>query len=100
MYIVTTRESDKPNHRVTIKLKRSIKLKWPAIDNCTGKHNTHSKTLLRRDTIAQFPLLKPLCMLLKAILSESPASDYATEQPADLATNQPTINTQDDIWAC
>jgi len=39
-------------------------------------------------------------MLLKAILSESPASDYATEQPADLATNQPTINTQDDIWAC
>ncbi|KAL9555144.1 hypothetical protein PS6_003007 [Mucor atramentarius] len=29
MRIVTTRGGDKPNHWVTIKLKRSIKLKWP-----------------------------------------------------------------------
>ena len=32
MRIVTTHGSDKPNHRVTIKLKCSIKLKWLAID--------------------------------------------------------------------
>jgi len=32
MHIVTTRGGDKPNHRVTMKLKHSIKLKWPAID--------------------------------------------------------------------
>ncbi|KAI8643567.1 hypothetical protein BD408DRAFT_442431 [Parasitella parasitica] len=33
-------------------------------------------------------------------LSESPASDCATEQFVDLATDQPAINSQDDIWAC
>ncbi|KAG1060365.1 hypothetical protein G6F42_028001 [Rhizopus arrhizus] len=32
MHIVTTHGGDKPNHWVTMKLKRSIKLKWPAID--------------------------------------------------------------------
>lgn len=32
MHIVTTRGGDKPNHWVTMKLRRSIKLKWPAID--------------------------------------------------------------------
>ncbi|CAO3689705.1 unnamed protein product [Rhizopus stolonifer] len=33
-------------------------------------------------------------------LSESPASDCTTEQPAGLVTDQPIINSQDDIWAC
>ncbi|KAG1093002.1 hypothetical protein G6F42_019056 [Rhizopus arrhizus] len=37
MRIVTTRGGDKPNHRVTIKLKRSIKLKWPTIDKLYKK---------------------------------------------------------------
>ncbi|CAO0793254.1 unnamed protein product [Mucor circinelloides] len=37
MPIVTTRGGDKPNHRVTIKLKRSVKLKWPTIDKLYKK---------------------------------------------------------------
>ncbi|KAL7310655.1 hypothetical protein PS15m_010126 [Mucor circinelloides] len=37
MRIVTTRGGDKPNHWVTIKLKRSIKLKWPTIDKLYWK---------------------------------------------------------------
>ncbi|KAL7318191.1 hypothetical protein PS15m_004448 [Mucor circinelloides] len=37
MRIVTTRGGDKPNLRVTIKLKRSIKLKWPTIDKLYKK---------------------------------------------------------------
>jgi len=32
MHIVTTRGGDKHNHWATIKLKHSIKLKWPAVD--------------------------------------------------------------------
>ncbi|KAL9550882.1 hypothetical protein PS6_005297 [Mucor atramentarius] len=32
MHTVTTHGGDKHNHWATIKLKRSIKLKWPAID--------------------------------------------------------------------
>ncbi|KAL7336144.1 hypothetical protein PS15p_201510 [Mucor circinelloides] len=37
MHIVTTRGGDKPNHWVTIKLKHSIKLKWPTIDKLYWK---------------------------------------------------------------
>ncbi|EPB89102.1 hypothetical protein HMPREF1544_04094 [Mucor circinelloides 1006PhL] len=37
MRIVTTRGGDKSNHRVTIKLKRSIKLKGPTIDKLYRK---------------------------------------------------------------
>ena len=37
MHIVTTRGGDKPNHWVTMKLKRSIKLKWPTIDKLYRK---------------------------------------------------------------
>ncbi|KAG1070203.1 hypothetical protein G6F42_026164 [Rhizopus arrhizus] len=32
MHIAATRRGDKHNHWATMKLKRSIKLKWPAID--------------------------------------------------------------------
>ena len=37
MRIVTTRGGDKPNHWVTMKLKLSIKLKWPTIDGLYRK---------------------------------------------------------------
>ncbi|KAG1086196.1 hypothetical protein G6F42_021088 [Rhizopus arrhizus] len=37
MHIVTTRGGDKPNHRVTIKLKCSIKLKWPTANKLYRK---------------------------------------------------------------
>jgi len=37
MHIVTTRGGDKPKHWVTMKLKRSTKLKWPAIDKLCWK---------------------------------------------------------------
>ncbi|KAL7320926.1 hypothetical protein PS15m_000760 [Mucor circinelloides] len=37
MHIVTTRGGDKPNHWVTMKLKLSIKLKWPTIDGLYRK---------------------------------------------------------------
>ncbi|EPB88582.1 hypothetical protein HMPREF1544_04575 [Mucor circinelloides 1006PhL] len=37
MRIVTTRGGDKPNHWVTIKLRHSIKLKWPTIDKLYSK---------------------------------------------------------------
>ncbi|KAL7326115.1 hypothetical protein PS15p_208503 [Mucor circinelloides] len=52
MHIVTTRGGDKPNHWATIKLRRSIKLKWPTIDKLYRKaevifdclnSNNHSK---------------------------------------------------------
>jgi hypothetical protein len=51
------------------------------------------------------PLTEVLTLVIESVsLSESPASDCATEQPveqpADLATDQPAINSQDDIWAC
>ncbi|KAL7316475.1 hypothetical protein PS15m_005561 [Mucor circinelloides] len=39
MHIVTTRGGDKPNHWVAMKLKRSIKLKWPTIDKLYRKAN-------------------------------------------------------------
>ncbi|EPB90078.1 hypothetical protein HMPREF1544_03054 [Mucor circinelloides 1006PhL] len=37
MRIVTTRGGDKPKHWVTIKLRHSIKLKWPTIDKLYSK---------------------------------------------------------------
>ncbi|EPB86682.1 hypothetical protein HMPREF1544_06562 [Mucor circinelloides 1006PhL] len=40
MHIVTTHGGDKPNHWVTMKLKRSIKLKWPTIDKLYRKAAT------------------------------------------------------------
>ncbi|KAG1081979.1 hypothetical protein G6F42_022737 [Rhizopus arrhizus] len=71
MRIVTTRGGNKPNHWATMKLRRPIKLKWPAIANWYAQksHGNKAISTLIRLLQDQVDKLRNRCLARKVFVS-------------------------------